>query len=118
MDRTLSIKGSSSSSYHMVHPYVYEISASRRECSCALSYHLVVILNGGKRMAASKNSPRKPRIKETENIPEELSTIVVAPIAIHATAIHASERQERLDMLARVPGETRIANHLTTTNYH
>lgn len=69
-------------------------------------------------MATSKNSRKQPLNEETQSSPQELRKSAVAPIATHATAILTSERQERLDMLARVPSETRLTSHLATTNYH
>jgi hypothetical protein len=69
-------------------------------------------------MVTPKNSRKQPVNNETGSPPQESRKAVAAPIATHATAILASERQERLDMLARVPVETRWASHLATTNYH
>jgi len=69
-------------------------------------------------MGTSQNSRKPLPDGETENPPQELKKSVVTSVATHATAILASERQERLDMLARIHTERSLPTHLATTNYH
>ena len=68
-------------------------------------------------LRSKKNVAEQPNSLEVGKPPAQQikkATLVVP----HATATREFERQERLDMLARVPEESSITTHLTTTNYH